>query len=64
MSSPQLYLTLKLKIKLHYYIQSSAAPYFVKRGKWDLFQWLSQKEGKGKVSFILMPIKNKYASLM
>jgi len=33
MSSPQLYLTLKLKIKLHYYIQSSAAPYFVKRGK-------------------------------
>lgn len=63
MSSLQSYLTLSLNTKLHYYIQSSAAPYFVKRKKWDLFQWLSQKEGKGKGSFILMPIKNKYASL-
>jgi hypothetical protein len=61
MSSPQSYLTINWQIKLHYYTQSLAAPYFVKKEKWDLFQW---KEGKGKISFILMPIKNKYASLM
>ena len=58
-----MYLTLNLKIKLHYYTKCSAATYFVKWEKWDLFHWLAQKEGKDRISFILMLIKNKYASL-